>query len=448
MNKHLIPMVVAAAIVAAAAAPVWANVYASGLDKTGDNSFSYILNENADTGVTVEVWEVGGGMVYSENLGAQAKGAQSWTWNGTGYQAGKNYTVKVVAADDGYSGWTQISVDQTSTSFYVPVGVSVNRNKTSSNFGSVYVSNATAGTTAYGRATIDGLYRLKADMAEVNNGTAGVAWGGASGPWKSAIGTDDRVYVVDLSNDLVHDVAPDLSSAVQLIDASNRTANQWVGAVVVEGTQAAGNRKIYLADVNYNDNARKGLIQYDLGGNATVAPGDTGTQYIGPTYYTFYPYDYVRDSNGDWYGTQFRYDPTQAEAIAKFADGPPPINTAVWTTPKTAPYNGGYCLDIYEERGWVAYGNYYDGFVHIFNMVDGSYVGGFDAGSRMRDIAFDAAGNIYTVDNLTEWLRVWSPGDLANSFTTESYFTIVPEPAAIILLALGGLACMRRRRTA
>jgi hypothetical protein len=445
-------MALAVAVIAAAAAPAWANVYASGLEQAGPASFNYVLNENADSGVTVEVWEVGGGMVYSESLGAQAKGAQSWNWNLTGYEAGKTYKAKITAADDGYGGWTQISTDDTPTSFYIPVGVSVNRNDTSSNFGSVYVSNAGGGTTGFGRNTPEGLYRLKADISEVDSGTAGVTWGGTSGPWKSAIGADDRVYVVDLSNDLVHDVAPDLSSAVQLIDASNRTANQWVGAVVVEGTQAAGNRKIYLANVNYNDTARKGLIQYDLGGNATVATGDTGTQYIGPSYYTYYPYDYVRDSNGDWYDVQYRYDATQAPAISKFLDSAPPINSAAWQTAPTGPggetLNGGYCLDIYEPLGWVAYGNYYDGFVHVFNMADGSYITGFDAGTRMRDIAFDAAGNIYTVDNSTEWLRVWSPGLGANSFTTESGFILVPEPAAIILLALGGLACARRRRAA
>ena len=52
----------------------------------------------------------------------------------------------------------------------------------------------------------------------------------------------------------------------------------------MEGTQAAGNRKIYLVNGNYYDTARKGLIRYDLGANATATPGDTGTQIIGPTY--------------------------------------------------------------------------------------------------------------------------------------------------------------------
>ena len=56
-------------------------------------------------------------------------------------------------------------------------------------------------------------------------------------------------------------------------------------------------------------------------------------------------------------------------------------------------------------------------------MSDGSYVDGFDAGTYIQDIAFDAAGNLVTTDNNIEWMRIWSPPDGANSFTTESYFT-------------------------
>lgn len=411
----------------------WAIPYASGVSQTGTD-VTFVLNEGASN---VQV-DLGGNTL---NLGALPAGTHSFNTGGAA-----SYQIKVGSSTA--PGWTQIGADQESTSFWVPVGVSVNRNPASPHFGSIYVSNAATGTpSAYGRYTPEGIYRMKADKTPINNGTAGVVWGGASGPFKTAIGADDRLYVADLSNDLAYDLAPDLSSGVQLIDATNRTANQWVAAIQVEGTQAGGDRKIYLVNSNYNDITRKGVIQYNLGGAAAVASGDTGSQLIGPNYFTYYPMDAVQDSSGNWYTGQYRYYSSEASALAKFLAGDLPGNTPTWEVPKVDPYNGSYCIDVYEPNGWVAYGNYYDGWVHIFDMNDGSYIDGFDAGNRMRDITFDAAGNIYTVDNSLEWMRAWSPGGDYLAITgSDGTFALVPEPAALVLLATAALAWLPRRR--
>ncbi len=451
MNPWWCVLAVAPLVLVTACRPAWANVYASSLEQTAPNAISYVLNEGATVGVTMEVWKVGGGMVYSENLGPRSQGTHTWAWNGTGYTPGDQFTVRVSAAATGHGDWTQIVPDQTSTSFYAPFGLSVNKHASSPNFGRIYVSNSQSATTSFGRPTTSGVYVLKADASQVGFFTGGRDWEAAGNvaPFKSTIGPDDHLYVTDYSNDVALEFSPDMSSVTQLIDGSNKTSGQYVESIHVEGTQAAGNRRIYLVDSHYLD-ARTGLIEYDLGGSAAATPGDLGTQYIGPSYFAFYPRDVARDAAGDWYLNQLRYDATEAPAITKFADGATlPINTALWETPMTDPYNGAYGIDVQDAEGWVAYGNYYDGFVQIFRTSDGSYVGGFDAGTRLREVAFDAAGNIYTVDDSAEWLRIWSPAG-ANGFTTESYFTVVPEPSTLVLLLSAGaaLVLLLRRRAA
>lgn len=377
--------------------------YASGVTRSG-NTVTFILNHDAQGLV---VLRNGGNPVYPGTT------AGTLSFDMTGYTS-----YQIIVTGNTTKAWTQYVLDQTSTSFERPFGVSVNKNPSSTNFGKVYVSQATALTTLFGRACSDGIYMLRADGVDAGFSAGGRSWTGNSSPWKSTIGPDGHLYVSDLSNDLAYEFNDDMSVATQLIDASNKTANQWVGGIYVEGTQAQGNRKLYLVDVNNSDTARKGLIMYDLGANATATSGDTGTQIIGPSYYTYYPYDVARDSTGNWYVPQFRYDPTQAPAISKFdGSAAPPINTALWETPRTAPYNGAYGIDINESAGLVAYGNYYDGFVRIFDMASGTYVDGFDAGDRINDVAYDAAGNLVTVDNLTEWARFWSPGGYTVAIT-------------------------------
>lgn len=427
--------------------PVLANVFASGLTPTGVNSFDFILNETASAGVTVQIWEVGGGMVHSDNLGALAKGAQSYAWDGSGYEAGKTYKAKIVASSSGHSGWTQISTDSTSTSFWSPLGVSAWTDQAHPNFGTIAVSNASSGTTSFGRPCTSGIYMLDPLGNDLGFKTGGVDWNaaGSSSPFKSTVGPDNHLYVVDYSRDLVFEFNEDLSFAQPLIDASNTTSAQYVASVHVEGT--GDDRDIYLVNSNYYDTARKGLIKYHIGSSATVASGNIGQQYIGPGYFTYYPMDVARDSNGDWYMNQYRYYATEAPAITKFLDGTPPINTAAWETPKAAPYNGSYCLDIYEPLNWVAYGDYYLGMVFVFDMTTGAFVTSFDAGGRAREVAFDAAGNLITVDNSLEWMRIWSPAG-ANSFTTESWFevTAIPEPSSLSALLMGIPVLLLRRR--
>ncbi len=450
MSK-LAGIVLGAAVLACLpSAAVLGNVYPSGVvvDTTGFDGVcgtaevTYVLNEDANgdginPGVKIEVLDGTSTAVRTVTIARQPKGTYVFEWDGRkddGSRADNgNYTVRITATDFGYPVWTRISdesalepgvTEWNYTHFERPMGIAVNKNPASEHYGRIYVSQASNLTTVSGRACADGIYVMYGDASPVSGTpyTGGVDW--ATGddsylaPWKSNIGPDDHLYVSNFNVDLVYEFNGDMSVATQLIDASNKTADQYAENIVVVGTQAGGNRKVYLTNSNYYDTARKGLVMYDLAGNATATGGDTGIQYIGPGYFTFYPKDFARDSNGDWYVCQYRYSVNEAPPLSKFEDGIPPLNTPLWEASQS--YTGAYGIDIDEDAGWVAYGQYYTGYVYIFDMATGGYAAEFDAGARIRDLAFDAAGNIYTVDQITERLRIWSPPDGVNSKDVET----------------------------
>lgn len=433
----LVAIVVLALSPAAMAVP-----YASGISQSG-SVVSFILNQNA---YTVEAILGGGAQTLS--LGTTA-GQLSFDLG-----AYSTYQIRVVG--NTAPGWTQYIPDggASDRNFYTPTGVSIDKNPASPNFGKVFVSNATSATTAAGRNTPEGIYALRADGVAAGFGTGGVTWGGTSGPFKSTIGPDGHLYVVDLSNDLAYEMSSDLQSATQLIQANNRTSLQWVHSIYVTGTQAGGDRKIYLVNGNFNDTARKGVIEYNLGGNATATAGDTGTQMLtAAPFNNYYPYDIARDSNGDWYVNSYRSATGQAAPIVKF-DGTGTYlldDDIIWSA--SSAYAGSPVgIDINETAGTVAYVAYDNGVVRIFDMETGAFLESFTpgSGSRGRELAYDAAGNLVIVNSSSEYARYFSPGGYTEATTTwdgsQWTFGVIPEPGSISLLVLGGLALLLRRR--
>ena len=131
--------------------------YASGVTQSG-STVSFILNQNA-----FSVQAILDGGAHTLNLSTTAG---PLNFDMSGYSS---YQIKVVSNEA--PGWSQYVADQTSTSFYVPIGVSINKNPTDSNFGKTYVSNATTGTTAFGRTTTEGIWMLRADGSNIGLGT-------------------------------------------------------------------------------------------------------------------------------------------------------------------------------------------------------------------------------------------------------------------------------------
>lgn len=458
-------LVIAAAVIAAS--PAFANVYASGLQQTGPTSFSYILNENADTGVTIELWKVGGGLVNSYNVGPQAKGTQTFTWDTTGSTGGL-YTAKVIASDDGYAGWTKITADNTQNNFYSPRGVTVNTIANSPYFGRVYVVEPVGGPTAAGRTTSEGLYLLNADITDAvgqgNTGLkGGITWGTTNSPYRAEVGPDAQVYISDWSD--AHSGLwqgnPDMSSAIEVLDSTGRSSvglnatHGSISATMVEGTGA--NRKIYTVDEDFPANVpQKGsILRYDIGTAATwtgapssvfyddAANGDRNQNYNS---------DLIRANDGTVWMTQSRSG--GADTLPSLwqisADG----TTVLWSsipslasTSLTDPLRRTNGMSYDPATNLIALATSNAGQVLLFDPVSKSIVSSFTLGATAtnRDLDYDAAGNIYVVDNITERLQVFSPGTGANAFTTETYFTLVPEPSSMLVL-LAGLPTLLLRR--
>jgi len=435
----------------AAASPTWANVYASGLVKTAPDTISYVLNENADTNVQIQVWEVGGAQVYTEDLGRQDKGTHTWTWNGTGGMSGLTYTIKIVASDPGYSAWTKLSTNTTQTNFYSPRGVCVNSNQGSQYFGRVYVCESVGGLTTTAptnsRTTTDGLYLLNADLTDaVGQGdtarSGGVTWGAGNSPFKVGVGPDNNVYVCDYSdtNSGIWMGGPDFTTASPVLANTSRAASGLctnhgsISAFLVEGTGSG--RVLYTMDEDYpSSSASLGSIwKYALGTSASNYATVPTRQYddAGNNVIQNYYNGIAHASDGTWWLTQERAGNT-SDTLSSLIQVSATGNTVLW---KSVPALGspssndplrctrGLAYD--PSHNYLALATYLSGKVIIFDPTTKAIASSITTVSNAtnRDVAFDAAGNLYVVDNNNERLWVYSPPDGANSFTTTSYFTI------------------------
>ena len=462
MRCTIVNLSVALAIAALASRPTYANVYASQLS-TDDSisgstggTFQYLLNEPADSGVSLRIIRGSDGTVVRTISGPTKQGMNTVTWDGKddSGEAVPNgtYTFEVAASDDGHTAWERINPVDPQNVFHRPRGVLIQKDQASPNFGRIYIiqgrRNSVNRTKVIESLNVfKGVYFMSAD---------GTWWGNSldtaypelnmsfvfasndDSPIALNFGPDGRVYSCTfldrtmwntISNPDFTDegfqifLHADYSRVKDTGDIQPRktpTTHGMISDMLIMGTGA--NRVIYTIDHSLPDIVPGSIMRYHVPEDATlpwIAPPevflDPNEDFDPPV--AAAPFSLIADSQGNIYTTT-----TVGDIYGFRADGTQFLYNA-WEDVVERP-----SLDLDEGRGWFATtGNGINGLVYILSMRDGAVLDKFEAGDDpVRDAQFDAAGNVVIsrgADNAFGEMIIYSPPEGKNSFTTRYYKT-------------------------
>jgi hypothetical protein len=478
LHRIASPWTLAVALTVGLAITAQARPYATCLTNTG-SSISFRLNEPADN---VKIISNGG--ATTNNLGARPKGLVTVSLAISG-------TFKVQVTKASGPGYPQgvvnpISVDtNTFVQFANQRGVAVNKNPKSPYFGRIYVSCGSAATTGTGRPIGDGIYLLNADQTDaVGQGNTALTGGlnfSASGevPHRLAVGQDDNLYISDYSDvtGTLYVTDPNVATnaaATNVLDGlggpfpvTSARIHGSINGAVAEGSLATGDLVVYTIDEDLQtdrDTTVKtelnSLWRWDIGGGPLPYSG-TPTKLICPGVLGGYAQlcELRRGPDGKFYISQRRADPAStAGAFVIANDG----SAVLWDS-YTATQNllgnpvpaardmlnesrgidvspdGKYMAVFRGTTNTVSVLPLTDGIPDLTNMVVMLTTPTTSIG---RALAFDAAGNIYTVSSGQQLLRIYSPGGYA-TVTTGSDGTLdiyVPVLPAVNVTATRDLA--------
>lgn len=461
-----------------------ANVFASNVRLNGSASdaalyvpcgqvtISYLLNEPATAGVTVEILR-GDTVVFSQVFAGGGPGAErgqnTFVWDGhdTSHTLVPltNYTVRITAAAHGYGKWTQISDDFNPGNYaWHPTSIAVNSNTNSPDYGRVFVANASPGPNpGFNVGDLVGLLKLNADGSRASEGafsTGGWPWAGDGfSPWKLEVSADDHLYVHDWASNGVLRFDQRISSESRLEVWS--AANQPDGAANFTGLSIAGsgtNIWLSMADASFTNSL--GIRRWPIGQDGRVAAGDFGltTVEVGTNSdLTIAPYDLTVDASNRTYTIQYREaagDPApRVLCFPPHTNGVPALTNTEWKVGSANnSMRGASGVAVDREGRYVAVafagalvnGLWTGGRTTVFDAATGAVVtnlvtdlpGG--ESHRHLDVAWDNVGNLYDVDNYQGLWRVYSPpGSNAAVTVALAPLRVTEPPLAPILAALG-----------
>jgi hypothetical protein len=435
-------------------------------------NITYVLNEPADLGVTINITS---GTNLFQTLtalpGAQGAlfGPNVVAWNGTGSNGlpvpSGDYVISVTPASSGHTNWTQISQDTNAGNYvYDPRGLAVNNNTNSIFYGRVFVGNAGTGPNY---ATVPGdqdtILKLNADGTFAYEGPDGNGGydifddGNNDLPQKMRVAEDDRLYMMDLhgySQLVAFDML--LSTNEVVLSSANYSTNPFFADSLSLGVGW------FSMDVT-GANTTNGLIwlgQWDLMGagiwnwhltNGVADPNNlSGYQVVavGGSLGAAASGGLMVDTNFDIFVGQYLTDigDTNNDCMV-FTNwnhglsygGEAISNGAAWSVGAgDTNFLGVYdtTIDSRQQPHYVAcaLNGGPTGGIRILNAATGAVlVTNLDATNQYYVTAWDNVGNLYAASGSSHLLRVFSPPVGTNQVTASDSVRIVPAIASITL---------------
>jgi hypothetical protein len=424
---------------------------------------SYILNEPASDGVTLQIFadtNVINSFEFASNAPGAMRGMNSIVWDGTDTNGAPVsdglYSVSVTARSTGFSDWTQTTDDRNSGNYvFEPRGIAVNQNTNSVYYGRVFVGNAHANggdNTVPGNNV--GILKRNGDGSPADEGgfsTGGYSWAGDFySPWKIEVSADDKVYINDwnaLTEGVVLAFDQELSpNYTTVLSDSNWPKDGFADLSGPAITGGGTNTQLWMADVSTNFGGSVGIVGFNVDTNLAVANGDTGFVAVPGTNsdLDMAPYDVALDRAGNIYTIQRVVDLDNVEQrVLRFAafDGTNQVTNADWKIgANDDTLVNAYGVAVNPPGTYVAvavrgYGNNgvfnYGGF-EVFDATNGDFIAGFaDGTNSCTDVAWDNVGNLYVTDAAEGVWRAYSPPGSNQSTTIgvpqiQVYSQIVP----------------------
>jgi hypothetical protein len=487
--------------------------YASGVRNTAGTTWEFITNEAADN---VTVLRNGGNAL---NLGALPAGRHTFS------MAGFN-TFDIQVSKSAPVGWAAISNPANLwTNYERPNDVVINNNPLHPLFGTIYVSQGTADTTASGRSMGDGVYALTSDMIGVdlptraalvdpNDTSAAKApnWSvieNTASPWKMTLDAGGNLIVSDWGDQKggIKYASPDLSTGGLVLkfedgvtplldDGFGEIHGSIVSRPYVTG-QIGNNLTVYAIDED-QDSDGETAITTDTGNHLWKWTVGNGTDYNQPPQLVintdaiqrtsdnrrnFLPTNVGRIANAffspqynKWYLTESSSNGEEGGLLVVTADGvdgnSPTLDWSSFQFSIDNNLDGNTALEGIQDSFRQMGGGFQlsaDGtklYLHkmgndaanpvlgsasntpgavlvipldangIPNLqVSGGQITNLqsfttqenDAGATRRGLSIDAAGNVYTTNNFSELLEVFSPGgNWMASTTSAGIFNLTP----------------------